>query len=100
MNSNNKPERPVQSFKVGAVRAAVWRRSFRRRDGASGVMAKVALDRSYKDGNDEWQSTHSLDLNDLPKAILALQRTYAYLMDKPLQDEDDGGDGPPEEVVE
>jgi len=38
------------------------------------------LEVRYKDPSGTWKSTHSLSLNELPKAILALQKAYEYLM--------------------
>jgi len=36
----------------------------------------------YRDKAGQWKGTNRLSLNDLPKAILALQKAYEYLMDK------------------
>ena len=84
MNANNQPAmRPEKSFKVGAVRAAIWPNTVTSRDGRSFEMRKVVLDRRYRNGDGEWKSTNSFDLNDVPKAVLALQKAYEYLMTKP-----------------
>ena len=40
----------------------------------------ISLQRRYKDKNDEWQSTTSLRVNDLPKATLVLQKAYEYIV--------------------
>ncbi|MFC1562659.1 hypothetical protein ACFL4Z_01250 [candidate division KSB1 bacterium] len=39
----------------------------------------MSLSRSYKDEKGEWQYTESLKIDDLPKAILALQKAYEHL---------------------
>ena len=31
------------------------------------------------DKNDKWQSTSSLDVNDVPKAILVLSKAYEFM---------------------
>ena len=81
MNERNKRvDRPEKNFKVGAVRAAVWPTTIVLKDGTSFEKKKVVVDRRYKDRNGEWKSTHSLDANDVPKAILALQQAYEYIM--------------------
>jgi len=36
----------------------------------------------YKDKTGQWQGTNRLSLNDLPKAILALQKAFEYLTAK------------------
>ena len=70
--------KPEIVFKVGAVRASVFRNSIER-SGQSIQLPKVALEVRYKDKAGQWQGTNSLSLNDLPKAILALQKAFAYL---------------------
>ena len=71
----NKPE---TVFKVGAVRASVFRNIIEK-NGRSIPLPKVAIEVRYKDKNGQWNGTHSLSLNDLPKAILALQKVFEYL---------------------
>ena len=70
--------KPETVFKVGAVRASVFRNTIER-SGQSIQMPKVALEVRYKDKTGQWQGTNSLSLNDLPRAILALQKAFAYL---------------------
>ena len=77
---NRRVDRPEKNFKVGAVRAAVWPTTIVLKDGTSFDKKKVVVDRRYKDRNGEWKSTNSLDANDVPKAILALQKAYEYIM--------------------
>ncbi|MHC4581446.1 MAG: hypothetical protein ACYS14_08305 [Planctomycetota bacterium] len=72
--------RPEIVFKVGAVRASVFRNMIEK-DGKSISLPKVALEVRYKDKTGRWQGTNSLSLNDLPKAIVALQKAFEYLME-------------------
>lgn len=66
---------PVKKFSVGGVQVAIWEN-----EGKEGsVYYTVSFDRRYKDKNDEWKSTSSLKANDLPKAILALEKAYEYI---------------------
>ena len=85
MNGDNRsPERPERNIKIGAVRAAIWRRSHQKRDGTTFESRKVVLDRSYRDASSgEWKNTASLGVNDIPKAILALQKAYACIIGLP-----------------
>ena len=39
-----------------------------KKNGKSFKVCKVVLQRNYLDRNDRWQSTSSLDVNDVPKA--------------------------------
>jgi hypothetical protein len=72
--------KPETVFKVGAVRASIFRNTIEK-DGRSISLPKVAIEVRYKDKTGQWQGTNSLSLNDLPKAILALQKAYEYLME-------------------
>ena len=65
---------PKAKFNVGAVQVAVWEN-----EGKEGrVYNTVSIDKRYKDG-EEWKSTSSLRVDELPKAVLALQKAYEYL---------------------
>jgi hypothetical protein len=72
--------KPIANFKVGAVRAAIWKNQRQNENGNSFESVKVVLDRTYKDRSGNYSSTHSLDANDIPKAIFALMKAYEYLI--------------------
>lgn len=42
------------------------------------TMAKVVLEVRYRDKKGQWQGSHSFGLNEIPKAILALQKAFEY----------------------
>ena len=66
---------PIKKFSAGGIQVAVWEN-----EGKDGrTFNTVSFDRRYKDG-EEWKSTTSLKTNDIPKAIIALQKTYEYLV--------------------
>ena len=65
---------PEMKFRAGAVSATIWRN-----DGENGSYNTVQIERSFKK-DDKWQSTGTLRLNDLPKAVLALGKAYEYLV--------------------
>lgn len=70
MNEN----RPIQKFSVGLVTAAVWEN-----EGKEGrIFKSVTLQKRYKDGK-EWKTTNSLNANDLPKAVLALNKAFEFI---------------------
>ncbi len=71
---------PEKVFKMGAVRASVFLNTFTNKEGRTVPLRKVVLEVRYKDKNGEWQGTNSLSLNDLPKAVTALQQAYEYLL--------------------
>jgi len=72
--------KPEIVFKVGAVRASVFRNTIEK-NGKLIPLPKVAIEIRYKDKTGQWKGTNSLSLNDLPKAILALQKAFEYLME-------------------
>ncbi|MBI2141363.1 hypothetical protein HYU16_02970 [Candidatus Woesearchaeota archaeon] len=65
---------PDKKFKAGGITATVWK----------GISPKgtayfnVQLGRSYKDNN--WKNTSSLRENDVPKAMVLLQKAYEYVI--------------------
>jgi hypothetical protein len=70
---------PEITFKVGAVRASVFK-NLVSNNGRMVPLFKVVLEVRYKDkATGQWKGTNSLSLNDIPKAILALQKAFAYL---------------------
>lgn len=71
----NKPEHTIRS---GAITATIWKNTGTK-DKKEYTYYSVNLERSYKDKEDEWQKTGSLRSQDLPKAILVLQKAYEYL---------------------
>ena len=71
--------KPEIVFKYGAVRASLFRNVVVK-NGRSLPLPKVVIEVRYKDKNGQWQGTNSLSLNDLPKAIMALQKAFEYLL--------------------
>ena len=87
--------KPEVEFKIGAVRAAIWANPRHTNNGKLFNSHKVLLERFYKDGQGNFQSTSSLDTNDIPKAILALKKAYEYLMTTGQKIENTTIDGTP-----
>ena len=75
MTNGNKP---IKSFKAGAVKASVFENQ-NTYNGKQSTIFRIVIDKSYKDSNDKWQSTNSFSANiELPKAILVMQKAYEY----------------------
>ena len=72
--------KPEKVFKAGAVRASIFRNTAER-NGKQLLFPKTVIEVRYKDKNGQWKGTNSLSLADLPKAIVALQKAYEYLLD-------------------
>jgi len=71
--------KPEKRFRCGGCEAAVFENEVGRGDNAVKIK-KVSFQRRYKTADGEWKSTNSLDVNDIPKAVLALTKAYEYLV--------------------
>ena len=91
--NGNKPEKKISA---GGVVATIWRNQSKGKDGRPVEFRTVSLEKRYKDGND-WKSTNSFGVNDLPKAALVAQEAYKYLV---LKEKSDNNSGYSEEAEE
>lgn len=73
-------ERPVKTFRAGGVAAAVWKHAGTGKDGQQIAFWSASLDKRYRDKEGKWESSRFLNANDIPKAILALQKAYDYVV--------------------
>ena len=71
---------PVKTFRAGVVSAAVWRHTEAGRDGREMASWSVTLDKRYRDKEGIWKSSRSLNVNDIPKAVVALENAYSYVV--------------------
>ena len=71
---------PEKRFKCGACEVSVFGNIITTKDGRKVNAKKVSFQKRYKNADGEWKSTQSLDVNDIPKAVLALYEAYKYLV--------------------
>ncbi|MCK5557599.1 MAG: hypothetical protein KAJ01_04440 [Candidatus Hydrogenedentes bacterium] len=64
---------------MGAVRASIFQNTILHK-GKQVTMPKVVLEVRYRDRKGQWQGSHSFSLNEIPKAILALQKAFESLI--------------------
>jgi len=85
--------KPEKVFKMGAVRASIFR-NFVNQGGRSVALPKIVIEVRYKNKAGEWDGTNSLSINDVPKAVAALQQAYEYLLsgDAQVEQEEDPRD--------
>ena len=81
--------KPEKKFSAGAMSASVWVNEGQGKDGEKRKFRTVNIQRVYKDKNDEWQTTSSLRITDLPKASLIINKAYEYLVLKNLEVEEE-----------
>ena len=68
---------PEKTFRIGSVSASVFVNQVQG-DGGKRTIRNVNLQRRYKDG-DEWKSSTSFGLADLPQAIRAMQLAQQHV---------------------
>jgi hypothetical protein len=73
--ANSKPEK---KFVRGACSVSIFTNEAQK-NGQEIRIPKAVFQKRYKDSSGEWQTTQSLDVNDIPKAVLALQEAYDHL---------------------
>jgi hypothetical protein len=71
---------PEQKFRAGSISATLWLNQGTDNDGKPTTYKTVSFERSYLDKEGNWQTTNSLRVGDLPKAILVLTKAYEHLM--------------------
>ena len=69
---------PLKKIRSGAISATIWENQ-QEKDGKKFSFQSVTLERTYKDKDDNWQSTNNLRSMDLPRAILVLQKAYEFI---------------------
>ena len=84
--------KPETVFKMGAVRASIFQNIIER-NGNKIPLPKVVIEVRYRDKSGQWKGTNSLSINDLPKAIAALQNAYEYLLDGSKKKESETQEG-------
>lgn len=72
--------RPIKSFRAGAVNVSVWKNAGKEIDGKEMSYNTISLERRYKDKDGTWKSTNSMRINDLPRAAAAINKAYDFLV--------------------
>ena len=69
---------PEIVFRHGPCSASIFTNEYEAGEEKVSVKS-VCFQRSYRDKNGDWQSSSSLKVNDIPKAVLVLNKAYEYL---------------------
>ena len=77
MAKQQETKAPERTFRLGLVSASVWVNVVKGENGNREVR-NVNLQRRYKDG-DDWKSSTTFGLADLPNAIRALQLAQQHV---------------------
>jgi len=79
--------KPEITFRHGSCSASVFVNEYERGEEKFTVRS-VSFQRRYRDMEGEWQCTNSLNVNDIPKALLVLQKSYEFLTSNPMSEQD------------
>lgn len=71
---------PVKKVRAGAISVSIFENTGKGRNGEARTFSSVVLQKRYKDKNGNWQTSGSLNVNDLPKAAMLLNKAYEYLV--------------------
>ena len=80
----NMPQ-PEITFRHGLCSASIYEQEFERGEEKFTVRS-VSFHRSYLDKEGNWQQTNSLKVNDIPKAVLVLNKAYEFLTSNSMAD--------------
>ena len=70
---------PEKKFRASAISATIWKNQTEK-NGEVVEYRTVSFERSYKDNTTgEWNTTNSLRVNDIPKAVLVLQKAFEFV---------------------
>jgi hypothetical protein len=86
MSEEPKKNQPEVKFQSGAVTATVWQNK-KKVNGETKEWYTIGTERSYKDG-DEWKTTSSMGVNDLPKLALVCNKAFEFCT-KPKEKKED-----------
>ena len=69
---------PEKKFRCGGCEAAIFENDVIK-DGNNFTIKKVTFQKRYKIEDGDWKSTNSLDVNDIPKAVMVLNKAFEYI---------------------
>ena len=78
MEQKTQGNAPEQKFRAGSITATVWKNDIVK-DGVNASFNSITLERSYKDKDGNWQTTHSFRINDLPRLSMVTQKAFEYV---------------------
>jgi hypothetical protein len=86
MSEHEQGSRPEKSFRAGLVSASIFKNTVQVGD-EERIIPKVVFQKRYKKPDGEWATTGSLDIHEIPKAVLVLEKAYDYLVTRDKEDE-------------
>jgi hypothetical protein len=69
---------PEIVFRHGSCSASIFTNEYDRGEDKFSVKS-VSFQRCYRDKKGDWQTSSSLKVNDIPKAVLVLNKAFEYM---------------------
>jgi hypothetical protein len=84
---NAEGNRPEVRYMFQNITCSIFLNTVERNDGSKFQVRRTVLQKAYRDpSTGEYRNTQSLDVNDLPKAILALQKAFEHCLSADRQE--------------
>lgn len=80
--------KPLKEFASASIRAVIWENE-REKKGQKFITHTVRVERTYKDQNDEWQSTNGFRQSDLPNVELVVRKAFEFLSMREREPQDE-----------
>lgn len=64
-------ETKVKHMRMGCIEVTIWEN-----ENGTRIYKNATLQKNYKDKDGNWRKTGSLKANDIPKAIVVLEKAY------------------------
>lgn len=81
-------QKPVAKIRAGTISCAIWQNDIVV-SGRKVVALKASVERRYKDADGEWKSSTSMSVNEIPRAVLCLQKAFEYIIEHSKSEGDD-----------
>ena len=81
---------PEITFRHGPCSASVFENEYQRGEDTFTIRT-VSFQKRYRDKDGNWQTTASLKVEDIPKAVLVLNKAYEFLTANGCSEEQEPG---------
>jgi hypothetical protein len=81
--------RPEMRWQIGSISISVFQNEVRKPNGETFPVRKVVLQKTYRDESGNYRNTNSLDVQEIPKAILALEKAYEHCVMAPRRSDEE-----------
>jgi len=82
---NEEKTMPEHKIRFGCIKATIWKNIIKSGKQEIEVL-NTSIEKSYKDSDDNWKTTNSYNVNDLPKLIAAATEAYIKITKKSEED--------------